>query len=257
VKNATAIFDPGIYYMAGNACGGSTNSSLCAQANSCIRPSTNTGDGSGGTIFYFSDTNGYSVQVGANAGCSGTNAFSTTTGTGSLANGIKCIGPGNPGATQIPSNLPATLSGSVLLGPCRVPTVTSLCASANSNANCNLNFGDPLGTADPNGEQRGILFFQDRAVNASNNASWGGGGSTLLAGTMYFHQCVTSGSDTGQGCVSGAFNDQLQLQGGSGSNTYVLGDIIVDQLQLGGNSSIVMDLNPTAAYTTLKAALVQ
>ena len=257
VKNATAIFDPGIYFMAGNACGGSTNSSFCAQANSCIRPSTNTGDGSGGTLFYFSDTNGYSVQVGANAGCSGTTAFNTTTGTGSLANGIRCIGLGNPGATQIPSNLPATLTGSVLLGPCQAPTVTSLCASANSNANCNLNFGDPLGTGDPNGEQRGILFFQDRAVNATNNPSWGGGGSTLLAGTMYFHQCVTSGSDTGQGCVSGAFNDQLQLQGGSGSNTYVLGDIIVDQLQLGGNSSIVMDLNPTAAYTTLKAALVQ
>lgn len=257
VKNGTAIFDPGIFYMAGNPCGGSTNASLCTQSNSCVRPSTATGDGSGGTLFYFADTNGYSVQVGANAGCSGVTVFNTTSGTGSLANGIRCIGLGNPGATQIPSNLPATLTGSVLLAPCQKPTVASLCASANSNANCNTNFGDPLGASDPNGEQRGILFFQDRAVNASNNPSWGGGGSTLLAGTMYFHQCVTSGSDTGQGCSSSAFNDQLQLQGGAGSNTYVLGDIIVDQLQLGGNSSIIMDLNPTAAYTTLKAALVQ
>jgi hypothetical protein len=74
---------------------------------------------------------------------------------------------------------------------------------------------------------------------------------------MYFHQCVTSGADTGQGCVSSAFNDVFQLQGGSGSNTYVLGDIIVDQMQLGGNSSIIMDLNPTAAFTTLKASLLQ
>jgi len=80
VKNATAIFDPGIYYMAGNPCGGSANSSFCAQANSCIRPSNATGDGSGGTIFYFADTNGYSVQVGANAGCSGAAPFSTTSG---------------------------------------------------------------------------------------------------------------------------------------------------------------------------------
>ena len=257
VKNVTAIFDPGIYYMAGNPCGGSTNASLCTQSNSCVRPSTATGDGSGGTIFYFADTNGYSVQVGANAGCSGVTAFNTTSGTGSLANGIRCIGLGNPGATVIPSNIPATLTGSVLLAPCQKPTVTSLCASLNSNANCNINFGDPLGAGDPNGEQRGILFFQDRAVNASNNPSWGGGGSTLVAGTMYFHQCVTSGADTGQGCVSSAFHDVLQLQGGSGSNTYVLGDIIVDQMQLGGNSSIIMDLNPTAAFTTLKASLLQ
>jgi hypothetical protein len=248
VKNATAIFDPGIYYMEGNACGGSTNSSFCSQANSCIRPSTNAGDGSGGTIFYFADTHGYSVQVGANAGCSGTTAFSTTTGTGSLANGVKCSS-----LSQTPPNLPATLTGSVLLAPCQAPPVTSpLCAP-----NCGLNFGDPLGAADPIGVQRGILFFQDRAVSASNNPSWGGGGSTLLAGTMYFHQCVTGGLDTGLGCVSTAFNDKFQLGGGSGSSTYVLGDIIVDQLQLGGNSSITMDLNPSASFTTLKAALVQ
>jgi len=94
-------------------------------------------------------------------------------------------------------------------------------------------------------------------VNAGTNPSWGGGGSSLMAGTMYFHQCVTSGSDTGQGCVSGAFNDQVSLGGGSGSSTYVLGDIIADQLQLQGNSSITMDLNPSAAYTTLKASLLQ
>ena len=80
----------------------------------------------------------------------------------------------------------------------------------------------------------------------------------LLAGTMYFHQCVTSGSDTGQGCdTANAFHDQLGLGGNSGSSTYVLGDIIVDQLSVGGSGSIVMDLNPSAAYTTLKAALVQ
>jgi hypothetical protein len=210
------------------------------------------GDGSGGTIFYFSDPNGYSVQVSANAGCSGTNLFNTTTGTGSLANGVKCTP-----SSQIPSNLPATLAGSVLLAPCQKPTVAAKCASSNANANCNLNFGDPLGVIDPIGEQRGILFFQDRAVNAGTNPSWDGGGSSLLAGTIYFHQCVTSGSDTGQGCVSGAYNDVVSLGGNSGSTTYVLGDIIIDQILLHGTSGITMDLNPSAAYTTLKAALVQ
>src|SRR5207249_2484597 len=119
-------------------------------ANSCIRPSTAVGDGSGGTIFYFSDVN--SVNVGANAGCgNGELAFNTATGSGSLANGVKCTA-----ASSVPSNLPGTLAGSVLVGPCQKATVSSLCASANANANCNLNFGDPLGTGNPNGEQRGI-----------------------------------------------------------------------------------------------------
>jgi len=53
--------------------------------------------------------------------------------------------------------------------------------------------GDQLGTNDPGGIQRGILFFQNRAVAA--NPSWQGGGVFLLSGSMYFHQCVTSGSD--------------------------------------------------------------
>lgn len=256
VKDTIAIFDPGIYYVTGRCKPGATGS-FCSDSNSCIRPSNATGDGSGGTIFYFADTNGFAVNVGANAGCDSGNgtatAFNTTSGTGSLANGVKCTA-----SSVIPSNLPATLTGSVLLAPCRPATsVSSLCASANSNANCTTNFGDPELLADPIGEQRGILFFEDRAVNAGNNPSWDGGGASLLAGTIYFHQCVTSGSDTGQGCSSSAYNDQMQLGGNSGNTTYVLGDIIVDQLQLQGTSGITMDLNPSASFTTLKAALVQ
>jgi len=241
-KYTTAIFDPGIYYVVGG---------MSASSLSCLRPSTAVGDGSGGTIFYFADNN--SINVGSNTGGCGVNLFNTTLGTGSLANGVRCIGLGNPGATQLPPNLPPTLDGSVLLAPCQAPTVNALCVP-----NCSLNFGDPLGTSDPIGEQRGILFFQNRGQNAGTNPDWGGGGAMLLAGTMYFHQCVTTGSDTGRGCSFGsAYNDQTTLGGGSGSTTYVLGDIITDKLNLHGNSGITMDLNPTPANTTLKAALVQ
>ena len=67
-------------------------------------------------FFTFAISN--SVNVGANAGCSGVPVFNTTTGTGSLANGVKCTA-----ASQVPANLPASLSGSVLLGPCQKPTV--------------------------------------------------------------------------------------------------------------------------------------
>src|SRR5216684_2649832 len=105
-----AVFDPGVYYLDGD---------FKADANSCLRPSTAVGDGSGGTMFYFADTN--SINVGANSGkkcpTDPTTYFNTTSGTGSLPYGAKCTA-----ASNIPGNLPASLSGSVLLGPCQLPT---------------------------------------------------------------------------------------------------------------------------------------
>ena len=260
VKNRTAIFDPGIYYV---------KNGLNADANSCLLPSFATGDGSGGVIFYFADNS--SVSVSANSGKSGhacpttayngvTGSFNTQAGPAGtpLQYGVQCTK-----TSVIPNNLPATLSGSVLLAPCQAPTVKALCG-----ANCNINpgtnggggFGDPLGTGDSNGEQRGELFFQNRGQTLAkkNQPNWGGGGSMLLAGTMYFHQCITTGTDTGVGCDTvNAYTDQFSLGGTPSSSTYVLGDIIVDELSLSGNSGLTMDLNPSAAYTTLKAALVQ
>jgi hypothetical protein len=75
---------------------------------------------------------------------------------------------------------------------------------------------------------------------------------------MYFHQCVTSGSDTGVGCsTSSAFNDNVTLGGNSGSGTYVLGQVVADQVTLGGTSGLTMDLNPSSVYSILKASLLQ
>jgi len=47
------------------------------------------------------------------------------------------------------------------------------------------------------------------------------------------------------------------LQGNSGSASFVLGDIITDNLAMGGTPTINMALNPTAAYNTLKATLLK
>jgi hypothetical protein len=261
VGGETGIFKPGIYYLAGSV-SGCNGASFCQSSNSCVRPSTDQGDGSGGTIFYFSDTQSVLVKSNGGARCNNppsgatVDAFPTLTGpvstsTSYLTNGVKCTS-----ASTVPTNLPSSLNGSVLLAPCQTPTIVALCASA-GNINCGLNFGDPQGTSDPYGEQRGTLFFQNRSVNASSNPSWSGGGSMLLAGTMYFHQCKAGGADSGLGCGGAVWNDQLTLGGNSGSSTYVLGDIIVDQLHVGGSGQIIMDLNPSATFTTLKAALVQ
>ena len=223
-NTCSAIFDPGVYYV---------NVDFTVDANSCLRPSGALGDGSGGVIFYFTGVG--AVSVSANSGSKCTTPFVTAgyAGTSSLLYGIKCAAN-----SQIPNNLPATLTGNVMLGPC-------------SGA-----YGDPLGAADPLGIQRGILFFQDRST-LSANQSWGGSGSFLLAGTMYFHSCNAAGTGTGCGAAGTYYNDMFTLQGGSGSSTYVLGDIIADNITLSGNSSITMDLNPTKAFTILKASLLQ
>ena len=213
IKDKTAVFDPGIYYVLNG---------LALQSNSTVRPSTALGDGSGGTIFYFADTN--SVSVGANSGSESVDAFTTST--------TKCTP-----SSILPDNLPATLNGNILLAP------------------CSGTYGDPLGTSNPIGEQRGILFFQNRSQSA--NPQWGGGGQFLLAGTMYFHQCVTSGPDRGTNCSPSAYNTTLSLGGNAGSGTYNLGGMVVDRLSMGGTSGITMDLNPNAMFGTPKAALLR
>lgn len=123
-----------------------------------------------------------------------------------------------------------------MLAPCTGPDVSTGMCAPNCSINSGNGFGDQLGSFDPGGVQRGILFFQNRAVAA--NPSWQGGGVFLLSGSMYFHQCVTSGSDTGTGCSNSAYTTQMTLGGNPGSGTYVLGDIIVDQLNLSGTPNI-------------------
>ena len=167
VGGTTAIFQPGIYYI---------DNGLTLGPNSCVQPTDPTasaeaaGDGSGGTLFYFADSNSFSV--GSNAGKKCPSGFPTDR--------IKCTP-----SSLVPNNVPPTVDGSVLTGPCQAPTNNLLCAP-----NCSINYGDPLGTTNPIGEQRGVLFFQNRF--SSVTADWSGGGQFLFAGILYFHQCVTA-----------------------------------------------------------------
>jgi Flp pilus assembly protein TadG len=227
VKNKTAIFDPGLYYVTGG---------LNLDSNSTVRPGTGDGDGSGGVTFYFagSGSTAGTVTVASNSGTkTGLVPFNTRSGSGSYPNGIKCTS-----GSTIPGNVPATLGGNILLGP------------------CTGYYGDPQGASDPLGVQRGFLFFQDRS-GQSIDPGWGGGGQFLLAGTMYFHSCNSSGTGVGCGAAPTYYNDIFTLQGNSGSGTYVLGSIVTDNLTLEGTSGITMDLNPTKYFSILKATLLQ
>ena len=75
---------------------------------------------------------------------------------------------------------------------------------------------------------------------------------------MYFHYCNSvDGAGLGTNCNSAAYTDKLSLQGGSASDTFVIGDVVTDKLDLGGNPQIEMDLNPNALFYVFKASLLQ
>jgi hypothetical protein len=227
-KLSTGIFDPGIYYVAANG--------LNLGSGSTTRMSTATGDGSNGVLFYFST--GASVSVTSNSGNSSA-CVNATSGNGS-PNGcvvsFKIDGTVSSAATGFvgsrvlrcpsgsanPPQVPSILDGNVLLGPCS-------------------------GTyASPDGN-RGFLFFQNRASAAA--PSWGGGGQFLSSGFLYFHSGVGTKCGTDTSC--------LTLQGGSGARSYALGNIVVDELALGGNPQINMILNPTATFVILRPTLLE
>jgi hypothetical protein len=227
-KLNTGIFDPGLYYVADNG--------LSFGDGSTARVSTATGDGSKGIMFYFSTS--ATVSVTSNSGKSSACA-SASSGNGSpngcvvsfridgsVSNSSTGFVPSRalqcPGGSANPLQVPNVLDGNILMGPCS-------------------------GTyASPDGN-RGFLFFQNRSVSA--NPSWGGGGQFLSSGYMYFH--------SGNGATCGTNTSCLTLQGGSGSQSYALGNIVVDELALGGNPQINMILNPSATFQVLRPTLLQ
>jgi len=265
-----AVFEPGVYWL-----GGSLNST---STNSCMRPGymTNSnnptgsamGDGSGGTTFYFGGSTA-TLNVGASSGnlviktgstvifdCQGTATAVATT-------QVQCIQPPNTGWTHLPAALTA-LTGNVLLGPCVAPSQGPSYSGLGSTYAGGYNYGDPLGTTDPVGEQRGMLFFQNRDTQLANNnmPTWGGGGGFGVVGNMYFHRCnssTVSGGGSAANCQlpPNGYTDVFTMGGGSSSNTWVVGNIVTDKLSIGGGSTLNMELNPASVYYTLRASLLQ
>lgn len=244
-----AVFVEGLYYMGGVG--------LQLNSNSCARMSTQAGPGTfngwGGVMFYFSGT--ATLNVASNAGDPTSNNSCDTTYPYNVSNGAPTgfgVSCDSNAASHVPANLPATLTGNALLAPCKGT------------------WGDPYlaaGLAVPAnpGTQRGILFFQDRSAMGVQSTA-GGGGSYAMAGTFYFHSCSSTAIDgtTGTSCSSPTtysngfyFNDTLQMQGNPGASSYILGEIIVDNLSLGGSASIYMDLSPSSALNVYKASLYQ
>jgi hypothetical protein len=247
---STAIFDPGLYYVAANG--------LSLGTGSTARVSTASGDGSRGVMFYFnasaslgigsssgSATACTSVPYPYNSGTPSTCVVSyqidgslSPAATGYVASiQLKC-----PSGSANPSQLPATLAGSVLLGPC----------GGTSGIGATGQYGSPDGN-------RGFLFFQNRSIAANSGsctggfggrcAILGGGGSFIFSGFIYFHR--------GNGSSCGTDTSCLTLSGGSGGNSFTIGNIVVDKLSMVGSSGVNMVLNPVAKFSVLRPTLLQ
>lgn len=227
-KLSTGIFDPGLYYVAAKG--------LKFGSGSTARISTATGDSSKGVTFYFNTSATVSVtsDTGKSSACTSASSGSGTPNgcvvsyksDGTVSSAATGYVPSQklrcPNGSATPSQVPATLDGNILLGPCS-------------------------GTyASPDGNH-GFLFFQNRSAAAS--ASWGGGGQFLSSGFLYFH--------SGNGATCGTNTSCLTLQGSSGSQSYTLGNVVVDELAMGGSPQINMILNSLATFSVLRPTLLQ
>jgi len=179
-------------------------------------------------MFYFNGNN--SISVSADSGKKGTTTAYYID--GSTHNGVASRALQCPGGAGPPPQVPATVNGNILLGPCTGPYV------------------------DPSGQNRGFVFFQDRSAAAS--PSWGGGGQLLLAGYMYFHQCNAAG--TGLNCPlpgANSYGTSFRMSGNACSGSYIVGSLITDTISMGGTPWINMILSPNKSFPQLKVALLK
>jgi hypothetical protein len=125
-------------------------------------------------------------------------------------------------------NMPSTLNGNVLFAQCAT----------------NGTYWDAGGdTSDSRGNpgSRGILIYQDHA-NASNPV-FTGSGALSFSGALYFH--------------STDYSDSLTINGGSSTGTFILGQIIADQVSLTGSGAINLALNPKPSTYLVKVGMLQ
>lgn len=91
----------------------------------------------------------------------------------------------------------------------------------------------------------GVLFFQSHDTHGVNlTHTLDGSGGLTIVGTTY----MTSLSST---------IETLNLQGNSGSTTNVQGEIIVDDLGMGGGPTINMNLSTISCFQVRQVALIQ
>jgi hypothetical protein len=226
---STIIFLPGIYYVNGSLSPGGSNT--IRNALPCW--STYTSGYSASACSPVASANGlsYSPTQGVMFYFTNSGTFSVSGGSSGdaidnvPASALTCDGSQPPSTLNIPA---AGLVGNVLWAQCT------------ENGTYWDSGGDTTDLAGNPGN-RGILMFQDHADTSSPNLS--GSGELAYGGSLYFH--------------STSYADVLALSGGTGSGSYILGNIVTDQIRLSGSGSIGMQLSTVPNTYMPKVATFQ
>jgi hypothetical protein len=183
------------------------NGSLTTSGSNTVRMAKPSGyQQTDGVMFYF-----YSGSFNV-SGCSGC----TGNGGGKInpvnTTDLTCDGSSPPASLGMGS----TISGNVLWG---------MCATNGTYFDAGNDTTDTRG----NPGSRGLLFFQDHAN--TTQPTFSGSGALAFAGALYFH--------------STSYADLLNISGGASSGTFILGEIIVDKVNLSGSGAIRLALSPS------------
>jgi hypothetical protein len=201
-SNDVVIFMPGVYYLNGNLNVGSATTIRNAWVG--------TQPASTGVMFHFL-TGGPLFSGGSGA------ASSVVTTVPSYY--VNCSG------TSIPTGMPVSLSGNVLVSQC---------------SGSGTYVGTPSSDSFSATGSRGILFFAAHS-NIFNNTIIGAGATLNFAGVLYFHNAN--------------YADVVQLSGAGGFTNYAVGRIVVDQLTLSGSGIIGMNLTGSTSTTTAQVGV--
>lgn len=82
-------------------------------------------------------------------------------------------------------------------------------------------------------------MFQDHSN--TTQPIFSGSGALAFSGALYFH--------------STSYGDVLNLSGGASSGTFILGEIITDQINLSGSGTVNLALNPAAITLMSKVSI--
>jgi len=216
-SNDVLIFKAGIYYMNGSFNLGGSDEARLATP--CV-PSC-----SSYSTTAWQQTDGVmfyflsgSLQI---SGGSGQLSSSRVDAVNSTA--LTCNGSAPSAAIGVPS----TLNGNVLVAQCS--TLGTYVGAPSTD------------TASSSGS-RGLLVFIAHS-NSVTATAFSGSGSMAFTGALYYH--------------SSSYSDQFAVNGGAGTTTFVLGEIIADTINLSGSGTIKMALSQGSSQQLLKAGILQ
>lgn len=213
----TYIFLPGIYYMGASLNAGGSATLRMATPCQPRCSSLSTQKGQPTDGIMFYFYAG-SININGCSGCANSSLIPVP------STALTCDG-------SVPASslaMPASLNGNILIAQC----------SANGTY---WDTGGDTSDARGNPGVRGLLFYQNHAD--TTQPVFAGSGALSFSGALYFH--------------SSGYTDLLSLTGGSSSGTFVIGEIVADEVSLTGSGAINLALNPTPSVDLVKVAMLQ